>query len=193
MIYAEFLKRPLEALVVLPIVVICLPVLLMAAVGVRCSSPGPIVFRQSRVGRFGVPFFIFKLRTMHVNSSRVLKQTTLDDPEVFKFGKVLRRFKIDELPQLINVLLGDMSLVGPRPLMRHSYDAMPAWALRRLQVRPGITGLAQVGGNVALSLEGRWAMDVRYVENVTLLGDLMILGKTVLVLIFGEEAMVNKS
>jgi lipopolysaccharide/colanic/teichoic acid biosynthesis glycosyltransferase len=123
---------------------------------------------------------------MHVNPERILNQTTNSDPSVFSVGKVLRRTKIDELPQIFNVLIGDMSLVGPRPGLPSMLEEMPEWAKMRWTVRPGLTGLAQVNGNIELSWEERWQYDIEYIEKVTILNDLMIIVRTVLVVLFGE-------
>jgi lipopolysaccharide/colanic/teichoic acid biosynthesis glycosyltransferase len=154
---------------------------------IRFSSPGPGMFRQVRVGKNGTTFTILKLRTMTVNPDREMVQTSTTDPEVLPVGRLLRRLKIDELPQLWNVFRGDMSLVGPRPCLEQTRDEMPAWARRRFDVRPGLTGLAQVNGNVALSWEERWRHDVKYVEEFSCLLDARVLIKTALVVFLGEE------
>lgn len=187
MIYSKGLKRGFDIMVSLILTLIALPVLIVSAVAIKLSSPGPIFFQQKRVGLNGKEFSIIKLRTMVVNESRELKQTHASDPDVFLVGRLLRRLKIDEIPQIFNVLFGDMSLVGPRPSLLETFNEMPEWARKRVSVRPGMTGLAQVNGNVSLSWEERWKYDVKYVENVSLLTDLKLILKTIAVVVMGES------
>ena len=168
------------------------PVLLAAAVGIKLTMPGPVFFRQQRVGRDGVVFDILKLRSMKADREAEAKHDPTKDAErMTPFGKLLRRTKVDELPQLINVFVGDMSLVGPRPTLKEQTDAYNDYQRQRLKMRPGMTGLAQVNGNVTLSWDERIEYDVEYVNNYSLLLDLEILCKTVLVVIFGEEKFRN--
>jgi undecaprenyl phosphate N,N'-diacetylbacillosamine 1-phosphate transferase len=188
MIYRSGGKRLLDLMLSLSaLALLALPILL-SIVAVKLSSPGPAFFRQRRVGRNGQVFLIYKLRTMIVDPNR-LSTVQVDDrnPGVFATGRFLRRFKIDEMPQIFNVVLGEMSLVGPRPCLEATCEGMPSWAHRRFQVRPGITGLAQTRGNVALSWDLRWKKDVEYVDKVSLLLDIRLLLKTALVVIMGEE------
>jgi exopolysaccharide biosynthesis polyprenyl glycosylphosphotransferase len=166
------------------------PVLLAVAVAVRLDSPGPVLFRQVRVGRYGREFQIYKFRTMHVDAERRLAELRhlneqdavlfkiRDDPRVTRVGRYLRRLSLDELPQLFNVLGGTMSLVGPRPPLRSEVAAYPADARRRLAVRPGMTGLWQVSGRSDLPWEEAVRLDLRYVENWSLSLDLVILLRT---------------
>ena len=188
MIYRDFgLKRALD-LVVSALALTCfMPVIVIGGLAVRLTSKGPVLFRQSRVGRDARMFEIYKLRTMSIDPARPLTQTTNADPDIFPVGRVLRRLKIDELPQLLNVLKGDMSLVGPRPCLQQTFVEMPQWARRRFEVRPGITGLAQINGNIALTWEERWRHDVHYIESCALLDDLWIIFRTALVVVKGEE------
>ncbi|MCB1467675.1 MAG: sugar transferase [Rhizobiaceae bacterium] len=165
--------------------------LIVAMLMILVSSPGPVFFVQSRLGASRRPFRILKLRSMTVDPGRTLTQTMNSNPEVFLIGKFLRRFKIDELPQLFNVLKGDMSLVGPRPCLEETLAGMPEWAQRRFEVRPGLTGLAQVNGNVALSWEERWRHDVDYVQKLNFALDMKIMAKTLLVLVWGESRYRN--
>lgn len=163
------------------------PIIFLGWAAVRLLSPGPGFFRQTRVGLHERRFSVLKLRTMSMNSQRTVAQTTNADPEVLPIGRVLRRLKVDELPQFINVLRGDMSLVGPRPCLQATLEEMPQRARRRFTVRPGLTGLAQVNGNVAMSWERRWSYDLRYVNSYSLKLDLLIIAKTIAVILFGEE------
>jgi exopolysaccharide biosynthesis polyprenyl glycosylphosphotransferase len=166
------------------------PVLLAVAVAVRAGSPGPVLFRQVRVGRGGAEFTIYKFRTMrtdaeerlaelrHLNEQDGVLFKLRDDPRVTRVGRYLRRFSLDELPQLVNVLTGDMSLVGPRPPLPAEVAAYPEDMRRRLVVKPGLTGLWQVSGRAELSWEEAVRLDLRYVENWSLSLDLVILLRT---------------
>jgi lipopolysaccharide/colanic/teichoic acid biosynthesis glycosyltransferase len=186
-IYRRGGKRLLDVLFSLLGLIIAGPFILLGWVAVRLSSPGPGFFRQERVGLNEAHFLVLKLRTMSVDPNRKLAQTTNSDPEVLPVGRLLRRLKIDELPQVVNVLCGDMSLVGPRPCLQATLESMPENARRRFTVRPGITGLAQVNGNVAMTWPERWTYDLRYVDCYSLKTDLQIIGKTIGVVLFGEE------
>ncbi|GAB2615094.1 sugar transferase [Pseudactinotalea suaedae] len=168
------------------------PIIGVAAVLVRATSPGKAIFRQVRVGVDGRPFTMLKLRSM-VADAEVLKADLADegnkgdgaqfkmvaDPRITPVGRVLRRFSIDELPQLWNVLRGDMSLVGPRPPLPSEVATYDAMAVHRLHVKPGVTGLWQVSGRSDLSWEESVRLDLRYVDNFSLLRDLQILSRTV--------------
>lgn len=187
MIYQSYIKRLLDIIVSLLTVILLTPLFIIVAISIKLSSKGNIFFKQTRIGLEGKPFKIYKFRTMDVNPKRELNQTTNADPEVFPLGKVLRRLKIDELPQVFNVLKGDMSIIGPRPCLQQTYDEMPAWARKRFNVRPGLSGLAQVNGNITLSWEDRWKYDTSYIKNPSLKKDLAIIGKTFLVVLFGEH------
>lgn len=187
MIYRSKGKRIIDVVLAIMACTIVVPIIALGYVLVRLSSPGPGFFVQERLGRNGRTFQVLKLRTMTTNPERKLSQTTNADPEVFPAGKFLRRTKIDELPQIFNVLKGDMSVVGPRPGLPYMLDEMPEWAKARLSERPGLTGLAQVNGNVELSWEQRWKYDVQYVGEISLVKDLRIILRTVLVVIFGES------
>lgn len=187
MIYQSYIKRLLDIVVSLLTLILLTPLFIVVAISIKLSSKGDIFFKQTRIGLNGKPFKIYKFRTMDVNPNRELNQTTSADPEVFPLGKVLRRLKIDELPQVFNVLKGDMSIIGPRPCLQQTYDEMPAWARERFNVRPGLSGLAQVNGNITLSWEDRWKYDTTYIKKPSLKKDLAIIGKTFLVVLFGEH------
>ena len=167
------------------------PLLLLVAACTALDSRGPVLFRQERIGRGGVPFTILKFRTMDVDAERQrLALVSVnegagalfkvrDDPRVTRVGRVLRRYSLDELPQLVNVLAGTMSLVGPRPPLPAEVSEYEHDTRRRLLVKPGLTGLWQVSGRSDLSWEDSVRLDLRYVENWTLVLDLLILWKTV--------------
>jgi undecaprenyl phosphate N,N'-diacetylbacillosamine 1-phosphate transferase len=186
MMYRNWLKRAFDLCVSVSLIMLVFPLVAISAILIMASSPGNPLFMQRRVGRNGKVFEIYKLRTMTVNKEREFGQTRADDPEVLFIGKFLRRLKIDELPQIINVFLGHMSLVGPRPCLEVTHDGMPEWARERFNVRPGLTGLAQINGNIELTWEQRWRYDVEYVRSVSLFQDMRILAKTALVVLLGE-------
>lgn len=176
------------------------PVLVLVALAVACSSRGPVLFRQDRVGRDGRTFRLLKFRTMRPGADRegavlggpsdgagVLFKLQRD-PRVTALGRVLRRYSVDELPQLLNVLAGQMSLVGPRPSLPREVSAYEARMRRRLRVKPGITGLWQVGGRSTLPWEETVRLDVYYAENWTLFGDLLILLRTAKAVVTGRGA-----
>jgi len=182
------------------LILLASPVLLAVAVAVKLDSPGPILFRQVRVGRHGREFLIYKFRTMHTDAERRLAELKhlneqdgvlfkmRDDPRITRAGKWLRRLSLDELPQLFNVLGGAMSLVGPRPPLPQEVAKYPADARRRLEVRPGMTGLWQVSGRSDLPWEEAVRLDLRYVENWSLTLDLIILLRTLTAVCRGAGA-----
>jgi len=187
------------------VIAITLPIWLIAIIGIRLSSPGaPVFFCQMRAGRYGHPFKMWKFRTMVANAEELLQQIKdehgnqmdgpvfkLDhDPRIFPFGAFLRKLSIDELPQLINVLLGDMSLVGPRPLPLYEVAAFHELShRRRLSVKPGITCEWQAGGRNKITSFDEWVkMDLRYIDNWSLALDFRILMKTIPAVLFGKGA-----
>lgn len=164
------------------------PFWILGIVGILITMPGPIFFTQERVGRNGADFKIFKLRTMKVNKELEEKRDmSHDDERKTLWGNLLRRCKIDELPQLLNVLKGDMSIVGPRPTVREHVVLYDEREKHRLDVRPGMTGLAQINGNAALVWEDRISYDLMYVENMSILLDLKIILKTIMIVLLGEK------
>ena len=168
--------------------IVLLPILLISAILLEVFMPGPLFFKQQRVGKDGRLFNIIKFRSMKVDKAlEAAHDFTRDAERMTPFGKLLRRTKIDELPQLWNVLVGDMSLVGPRPTVKEQTDKYNDYQRQRLNMRPGMTGLAQVNGNVSLTWDERFVYDIEYVNNFSVLLDIKILCKTVLVVIMGEE------
>ncbi|MGY1745189.1 sugar transferase [Blastococcus sp. SYSU D00695] len=177
---------------------VTLPVFLAIAVAVRVTSSGPVFFRQMRVGRGGELFPMLKFRSMVQDAEQIVLDGADDgngvlfklreDPRVTRVGRLLRKYSLDELPQLINVLRGEMSLVGPRPPLPREVERYGTDMRRRFLVKPGITGLWQVSGRSNLSWDDSVRMDVRYVENWSLTYDLMILGKTLRAVVRGEGA-----
>jgi lipopolysaccharide/colanic/teichoic acid biosynthesis glycosyltransferase len=158
--------------------IVLTPVFLILGAVIRLDSPGPIFFRQERAGRGGVPFRIFKFRTMYVAPRPTQGFQSGDDPRITRIGRWLRRLSLDELPQLINVVKGEMSLIGPRPALVYQIERYDARQRRRLDARPGITGWAQVNGRNSLSWEEKIEFDVWYVDHCSPWLDLRILLRT---------------
>ncbi len=177
-----------------------LPVLVLVALAVRLTSRGPVLYRQERVGRNGKTFSMFKFRSMRIGADHEVAHLAeqndgagplfkmRDDPRVTRVGRTLRRYSLDELPQLLNVLRGDMSLVGPRPPLPREVQKYEKKVRRRLLVKPGLTGLWQVGGRSDLSWEESVRLDVYYVENWTMFGDFLILARTARAVFSGTGA-----
>lgn len=166
------------------------PILLVSAIAIRLTSKGPVFYRSERIGTHGVPFEMFKFRTMVLDADQVREELVKhnigagplfkmrDDPRVTPVGRILRRFSIDEIPQFLNVLRGDMSVVGPRPPLRAEVDTYDETVMRRLLIKQGITGLWQVSGRSDLSWEDSVRLDIDYVENWSMLRDLQIILQT---------------
>ncbi len=163
------------------------PALALGALAIKLEGRGPVLYRQERVGKDAVPFELLKLRTMVVGAEQQGAGFAVDrgDPRITRVGRILRRLSIDELPQLWNVLRGDMSLIGPRPTLAYQVERYTARQRRRLEVKPGLTGWAQIHGRAALPWEERIELDVWYVENRSALLDLKILLRTPLALFGG--------
>ena len=164
------------------------PFLAAAALAIKLDDGGPVLFRQTRVGKDGKDFDLVKLRSMTVGAEHVGAGFAVDqgDARITRVGRVLRRLSVDELPQLWNVLRGDMSVIGPRPTLRYQVDRYTDRQRRRLEVRPGLTGLAQVNGRATLAWDDRIELDVWYVDNRSLRLDLWILARTVGLLVTGR-------
>jgi len=189
--FRRFLKSTFDRTVAVACLLLMAPVMLTLALAVRLTSRGPALFRQTRVGRDGKPFTMMKFRSMYLDAEDRLAELRncnanadgllfkmRDDPRVTRIGKVLRRFSLDELPQLINIVTGSMSLVGPRPPLPSEVARYGDDMRRRLLVKPGLTGLWQVSGRSDLTWEESVRLDLRYVENWSPALDLMILWKT---------------
>ena len=164
------------------------PLLAVAAIAIRLETPGSPIYRQGRVGRDGRPFDLLKLRTMVAGAEHVGAGLAVNhgDPRITRVGAILRRFSLDELPNLVNVLRGDMAVVGPRPTIQAQVDQYTDRQLRRLEVKPGITGWAQVNGRASLPRHERIELDVWYVDNRSFRLDLRILARTVRMLATGH-------
>ncbi|HKL94735.1 MAG TPA: undecaprenyl-phosphate glucose phosphotransferase [Clostridia bacterium] len=192
-----FVKRVCDIAGSLTFLVLASPFMLIVALLIKCTSKGPVIFKQQRVGKDKKVFIMYKFRTMVQNSSEETGWTTKDDPRKTKFGSLLRKFSIDEWPQFFNVLKGDMSLVGPRPeipfYVADFQKEIPRYMVKH-QVKPGVTGLAQVKGwRGNTSIVNRVECDIYYIENWTLTLDLSILLRTVFVAFANNEKVVPKS
>ena len=177
-------KRVLDLLVMAVVALPALGVGLACALAIKLTSKGPVFFRQTRVGIDGTPFEVVKFRTMVTGENPILP----DASRITSAGRWLRRFSLDELPQLINVARGEMSIVGPRPTLQYQVDRYDDRQRLRLCVRPGLTGLAQINGRNALSWAARIEYDVQYVQTQSWWTDVRILIGTVRVLLTGEGA-----
>ena len=187
-LWARGLKRLFDLIAASLLLILLSPVLLVAALMVKLTSRGPLFFVHERAGKDGAIFLLRKFRTMRADRAADPKELVpLDHPEITRAGRLLRRLKIDELPQLIHVLAGEMSLVGPRPTLPDQVEAYDDFRRQRLAVRPGITGLAQVNGNTAVSWDERILFDIAYVRRCSLLMDLGILLLTKWVILVGER------
>ncbi len=176
--YEKYVKMPSDICLAVIALVLLSPVLLILVILVRLKLGSPVIFKQERAGKDGKPFYLYKFRSM--SDVRDSQNNLLPDEErLGRFGKILRSTSLDELPSLWNVVCGKVSLVGPRALYVKYIDRYSAEQARRLEVRPGITGLAQVNGRNAISWEKRFEYDVRYVDNITFIGDWKIIFKTV--------------
>jgi len=197
----RFAKRALDLVGAITMIVLLSPVMLAAALAVRLSSRGPVIFRQTRVGRAGKPFTMLKFRTMVPNADELREQLRAqydlddpmfkltDDPRITKPGRFLRRWSLDELPQLFNVVGGSMSLVGPRPHPLDDVNRYELAAYRRLALKPGLTGLWQVEGRSDLDWTEALQLDLYYVESWSLSGDIVLLARTVRAVVQGRGAV----
>ncbi|ADX74178.1 glycosyl transferase possibly involved in lipopolysaccharide synthesis [Pseudarthrobacter phenanthrenivorans Sphe3] len=193
-------KRLFDVIVSAALIIFALPLMTLLALLVKIDSPGPVLFRQDRVGIEGARFKMLKFRTMVVDAERLLPGLMdksegngvlfklKDDPRVTRVGRFLRKFSLDELPQLFNIFLGAMSLVGPRPPLPSEVEAYESDVRRRLLVKPGLTGLWQVSGRSNLSWQDSVRLDLYYVENWSLAADLVILLRTVRAVFHGTGA-----
>lgn len=195
-----FVKRAFDLIISIGLLVLLSPILLISIVMIRLTSPGPILFRDQRVGLGEQPFAMLKLRSMVTNAAQAQaeleEQNEADgalfkirnDPRITPVGRVLRRFSIDELPQLLNVIKGEMSLVGPRPLPMRDYQLLEPWHRRRYSVLPGITGLWQVSGRSNLGFDTLVRLDFYYLESWSIWMDIAIIARTPLAILRGRGA-----
>jgi lipopolysaccharide/colanic/teichoic acid biosynthesis glycosyltransferase len=198
---AHVLKRALDILLAGPLLLVLLPFFALLALAIRVESPGPPLFIQTRVGRWGRTFKMYKFRSMYIDAearkAELLAANEMAggvifkmqrDPRITRIGRVIRKASIDELPQLWNVVKGDMSLVGPRPALPSEVDVYSLADRRRLAVIPGITCIWQVSGRSDIPFPQQVELDVRYIESQSLLTDLKLLAQTVPAVLFGRGA-----
>jgi lipopolysaccharide/colanic/teichoic acid biosynthesis glycosyltransferase len=181
-------KRALDVLGAVVALVLFSPVLAVAAVAIRLEGDGHFIYRQRRVGRFGAPFELFKLRTMVTGAENMGAGLAVNagDERITRVGALLRRTSLDELPNLINVLRGEMSLVGPRPTVQVQVDRYTDRQRRRLDTRPGITGWAQINGRTSLPWSERIELDLAYLDEASLRHDLRIMALSVRMVVTGH-------
>jgi len=205
--YARHIKRSFETAVVLLLLLLFSPVMLAIVLGIKLFSPGPILYRQPRVGKNGKPFSMLKFRSMRLENladlhrdyvQRLIRDNVApkllgagslklkSDPRITGLGKVLRKLSLDELPQLFNVLKGDMALVGPRPPLPYEYEIYRLWHKHRLMVLPGITGLWQVSAHNTCSFDEMVRLDIQYIKTMSLWNDLKLMARTPLEMIRGK-------
>jgi lipopolysaccharide/colanic/teichoic acid biosynthesis glycosyltransferase len=194
------LKRAMDICAALILLALLAPLMAVLAVAIKATSPGPVLFKQERCGLRGRRFLVFKFRSMRRNAeSRMHEVRGLDmtngptfkspvDPRVTAVGRFMRRYSLDELPQLWHVLTGDMSLVGPRPLITRETEQLPPWALTRLAAKPGLTCIWQVSGRSLIPFEEWMELDLQYVESRSLWLDLKLLVKTPAAVLTGRGA-----
>jgi lipopolysaccharide/colanic/teichoic acid biosynthesis glycosyltransferase len=181
-------RRAIDIMLSLLGLALAAPLLALAALAIRLESAGPVIYRQRRVGRDGRPFDMLKLRTMVHGAERLGAGLKVNegDPRITRVGALLRRASLDELPNLVNVLRGEMSLIGPRPTIPEQVDQYTPRQRGRLLVRPGITGWAQVNGRASLAWSERIELDLYYIEHRSLRLDLRIAWRTLRMLVRGE-------
>ena len=189
----DICKRVLDILITIAAMVILSPVLAAICLILKLSSKGPVIFKQERAGKNGRPFIFYKFRTMKPNVEPFgSSPKSGEDSRLTKTGKFLREYSLDELPQFLNVLKGDMSIVGPRPLYISQIAEWNERQKQRLLVKPGLTGLAQIRGRAELTREEKLDFDVKYVENASILTDIRIILSTI-VYVFKRKSIYEKS
>lgn len=186
-------KRLMDIVLSLIVLLLLLPIWIIIAILIKVTSEGPVFFLQDRPGKFQRIFRVYKFRTMKPGSDKMIKgqEVMSDDDRITPIGQFLRRSKMDEIPQVINVLKGEMSLVGPRPERIASLEDYDDEISKRLNMKPGMTGLAQVSGNIHIDLQERYRYDVYYVENFSMLLDFKIIFRTIGVVLFGEDKYID--
>lgn len=202
---AELRKRLFDIIVAWTILVLGFPIFLLIGALIKLTSKGPVIYKQTRLGKNARPFVFYKFRTMYSNAKPDIHRNYVvdlikngkqykgvykikDDPRVTPVGRILRKLSIDELPQVFNVLRGDMSMVGPRPPLPYEYENYDDWHKKRLDVKPGITGLWQVSGRTLLPFEEMVKLDIEYIKRQSMALDLMIFFKTIPEMMNGKGA-----
>jgi exopolysaccharide biosynthesis polyprenyl glycosylphosphotransferase len=208
----RFFKRLIDILLSLSVLIILIPLFAVISIGIKLSSKGPIFFAQKRIGKNGKAINFYKFRSMHIAESneehkkfvlnlikketksdeiRVFKIT--DDPRIFKFGKIIRKTGIDELPQLYNVIKGEMSIVGPRPCLPYEWECYNDWHKKRANALPGCTGLWHIVGRSAVTFEEMVLLDLYYISNISIMFDFKIMFKTFPVIFLGKNRQLDRN
>lgn len=190
--YEKYIKRPQDFLCALVAIIVLSPIMAITAIVVRVKIGTPILFKQERPGKNSKIFKLYKFRTM-TNEKDENGNLLPDDERLTTFGKCLRATSLDELPELLNILKGDMAVVGPRPLLVKYLPRYNSHQARRHEVRPGFTGLAQVNGRNSISWEEKFDLDVKYVDQISFLNDWRIIAETVLVVLKRDGINSNSS
>lgn len=189
----DICKRMLDVSITIPVIIILSPVLIAILISLKLGSKGPAIFKQERAGKHGKPFVFYKFRTMKPDVEPFgASPKSGQDPRLTKIGRFLREYSLDELPQLFNIIKGDMSLVGPRPLYVSQIQEWDERQKKRLLVKPGLTGLAQIEGRGELTREEKLDLDVKYVETASLLTDIRIILLT-MVCVFKRKNIYEKN
>ncbi|EGP4720263.1 sugar transferase [Enterococcus faecium] len=192
-VYKDGLKRGIDLLLSLAGIIVLSPILLILSLAIKIDSKGPIIFKQKRVGKNKTHFYIYKFRTMKVDTPKETPTHLLSNPDFFitRVGKFLRKTSLDELPQLFNILKGDMAVIGPRPALWNQYDLIEERdKYHANDIRPGLTGLAQISGRDELEIEYKARLDGQYTSNITPLMDLKCFFGTI-ISVFKSDGVVE--
>ena len=188
--YKRYIKRFLDVVCAVILLIVLFPLFLIVAIAIKLDSKGEVIFKQTRSGRYGVPFKLYKFRSMSKNND--VYDSSMED-QITSVGRVIRKLSLDELPQLINILKGEMSFIGPRPWILEYAENFNKHQMKRLDALPGITGLAQCSGRNNLSIKERINIDIFYVKHISFKMDVMIVFKTVKCILKREGFSNSKS
>lgn len=188
--YQKYVKRVFDVLFSVVLLILLSPIFFIVAIAIKLDSKGPVIFKQMRSGKNGVPFKLYKFRSMSANND---VYNSSEEDQITRVGNVIRKLSLDELPQIINILKGDMSFIGPRPWILEYAENFNKHQMRRLDVLPGITGLAQCSGRNNLTIKERINIDIQYVRNVSFKMDVLIVFKTIKCILKREGFSNSKS
>jgi len=193
MFYRKFIKRGLDIFLSFVAFIILFPIFIIIGLFIKIDSHGPIFYYQERLGKDECLFMLIKFRTMSHKERKSHRQIFSGDPEITSFGRILRRLKIDELPQIINVIKGEMSIVGPRPCLPEIKMKFGKYADIRFEVKPGLSSLAATKGSVHLTWDEKGYYDAHYVQNLSFMMDIKIIFNTFKVIVIGEDRLFKYS